>query len=90
MSKILVFGASITYGAWDLEGGWVDRLKKYCHKFDLEDKFYYLVENLGISGQISKDILERFELETKARYRGKEDIIIVSISKCVIICRDGF
>jgi len=79
MSKIIVFGASITYGAWDLQGGWVDRLKQYCHRFDLEDKFYYLVENLGISGDTSKGVLERFESETKVRTRGKDDIIIVSI-----------
>jgi len=28
MVNILVFGDSITYGAWDEEGGWVQRLRK--------------------------------------------------------------
>lgn len=26
--RILVFGDSIVYGAWDTEGGWAERLKK--------------------------------------------------------------
>jgi len=40
--NILIFGASITYGVWDLEkGGWVQRLRDYLEKkHELGDYFY--------------------------------------------------
>ena len=73
MSKILVFGDSITWGAFDLEGGgWVERLKLYMWaKGDID------VYNLGISGGKTPGLLERFESETKARIEEDEETIIV-------------
>ena len=38
MTFILVFGTSTTYGAWDSEGGWVQRLTKYLDNKQLEGK----------------------------------------------------
>ena len=35
MPQISVFGDSITYGAWDREAGWVERLKKVLNKIFL-------------------------------------------------------
>lgn len=68
--RILVFGASITYGSNDYAGGgWVVRLKKYfaqtgqfCHTF-----------NLGISGETSTQILQRMEAEIKPRLSDKPE-----------------
>ncbi|MEK6894914.1 MAG: GDSL-type esterase/lipase family protein [Nanoarchaeota archaeon] len=73
MTTICVFGDSITWGAWDHEkGGWADRLKLYCS----EEYDYLPVYNLGIDGDTSEDILERFENECLAR---EPDLIIISI-----------
>jgi len=71
MSTICVFGASITWGAFDDEkGGWVERLKTYFWKSD--NDFY----NLGISGDKSTDLLKRFKAECKAR---EPNVILISI-----------
>lgn len=70
---ICVFGASSTWGAWDLEkGGWVNRLRLF---FDATDYSIY-VYNLGISGDTTDWLLERFEVEAEAR---EPTIIIFSI-----------
>ena len=79
MSQILIYGDSITYGAWDTEqGGWVARLRKFLdNKADEDEKYYYLVYNLGISGNNSTDILSRFEFEAKQRVREEGETIII-------------
>ena len=78
--QILVFGASIIYGAWDKEGGWVQRLRKFIDEKNLSDpNFYCLTYNLGISGNTTKDLLNRFKFETKQRLKNKETILIFSI-----------
>ena len=71
MARILVFGDSLVYGAWDLEkGGWVNRLRLFLDKENIKkSEFYYSVYNLGVSGDTSKDVLKRFEIETKHRLR---------------------
>lgn len=81
MAQILVFGASTTYGAWDPEGGWVARLRKVIDKKVIETKqeFEWLVYNLGIDGDDTEGILERFEAETKRRlWEGEETVFIFS------------
>ncbi len=78
MTQILIFGDSIAYGAWDKEGGWVQRLRKFVDEKNLTDSdFYCRVYNLGISGNSSKNLLERFEFETKQRLKESEETIIV-------------
>ncbi|HLC72538.1 MAG TPA: GDSL-type esterase/lipase family protein [Candidatus Nanoarchaeia archaeon] len=84
MTLILVFGPSTTYGAWDVEGGWVQRLRRYLDEKQLADpSIYYIVYNLGISGDTSQGLLERFAFETeqrtKLRDEDEEIIIIFSI-----------
>ncbi len=70
METICVFGASIVWGAYDSEkGGWVNRLRLF-----LGDKAD--VYNLGISGDTTNDLLERFDAEAKAR---QPTIVIFSI-----------
>lgn len=71
MAQILVFGDSIADGAFDPKGGWVDRLKQYFMQVNIDgdvvnDESHW-VYNLGISGNLTDDILERIETEAKAR-----------------------
>lgn len=76
MTRILVFGASTTYGCWDKQGGWVVRLRKYLEEQAGDGRPEYQVYNLGISGATSADILRRIDFETKQRLgRWKKDII---------------
>ncbi len=77
MTQILVFGDSISYGAWDLEGGWVQRLRKYLDKINLTTNSYYIVYNLGVSGDTSLNLLERFKFETEQRLDKNEETIFI-------------
>jgi len=71
--NICIFGDSITWGAYDPEGGgWANRLRNY---YELSGKDI-TVYNLGISGDNSGDLLERIEIESRAR---EPEIIIISI-----------
>jgi len=66
--NICIFGDSITYGAFDSEkGGWANRLRLHLDsRDDFEDEVY----NLGISGDNTEGILERFDAEIKFREPG--------------------
>lgn len=78
MAHILIFGDSIIYGAWDKEGGWVERLKKFSHQKTLAEKRNnLLLYNLGVSGDTTEDLLERFKPETKRRLDEEEENIII-------------
>ncbi len=72
--NICIFGDSITYGAFDTEkGGWANRLHLYLDsKNDFEDEVY----NLGISGDHTEGLLERFDSEAKSR---ESDFLIFAI-----------
>ena len=72
IKKICIFGASITFGHNDLEGGgWVDRLKRYLWQGEGASVF-----NLGISGATTEDLQRRLEHESRPR---KPDMILISI-----------
>ena len=75
MSKrICVFGASITWGAFDSEkGGWVNRLKLINFT---QGGGYIDIYNLGISGDTTNELLERIDTELFAINSG---VIIFSI-----------
>ena len=84
MTLILVFGTSITYGAWDTDGGWVQRLRRHLDEKQLSNsQLYYMVYNLGISGDTSEGILKRIAFETEQRLalkdEGEEVIILISV-----------
>ncbi len=86
MAVIFAFGMSTTYGAWDIEGGWVQRLRSYldkrCLESSLSEKYWYTVYNLGISGGYTSDLLARFEAEIKPRlWEDEENIIIINTGK---------
>lgn len=75
MVKIIIFGGSITHGAWDTkEGGWVQKLKNFLDEETLsESENEYRIYNLGVSGNTTEDLLERFEFETKQRLKEDEE-----------------
>ncbi|MEA2003336.1 MAG: hypothetical protein U9O53_00050 [archaeon] len=77
MTHILVFGDSIVWGAWDSEGGWVDRLKMKINRNAIKairknpESDYNVIYNLGVAGINIKNVLSRIKSETKARdYEG--------------------
>jgi lysophospholipase L1-like esterase len=81
MTTLLAFGDSITWGAWDTEGGWVARLRKEIDKRNLSDpEFYCSVYNLGISGETSSALLKRFSSEAKHRIKIEEENPIIIIA----------
>lgn len=73
--NILAFGDSITYGEGDTElGGWVNRLRLHLVNRDNND---YNIHNLGICGQITEEILNRFDSEYNARYDKEAETIVI-------------
>jgi lysophospholipase L1-like esterase len=73
MSTICIFGDSITWGEGDpVGGGWAAHLKR---NFE-EEKYGISVYNLGIDGDTSTGLVERFTNEAKVR---QPDIIIFAI-----------
>ena len=78
MHKIFIFGDSIAYGAWDPEGGWVERLHRWLFATTRDDynlgTFLY---NLSIVGETTADLLKRFTPELEARQHG--DIIVFAV-----------
>lgn len=81
MSTILVFGDSMAYGAWDIEGGWVQRLRKFLDKKSIRNLPYFtLIYNLSISGNTTDNLIRRFDKEIKIYLRNqKARVIIFSI-----------
>ena len=71
-NRLCVFGDSIVYGYDDADkGGWCDRLKQEYFKGD-----EWSVYNLGISGDTSESVAERFKNECGARL---PKIILVAV-----------
>lgn len=87
MVRICVFGDSIALGKWDDVGGWTQRLGQFLEsKKDLsnpKERLFYIVYNLSISGNTSKDLLRRFKNESKVR---EPDIIIFAVGKNDCLC----
>jgi len=79
MANILVFGDSFVQGHYDVEGGWVDRIKRYYIQKSLDTNFeeYYEVYNLGRAGDTTIDLLKRFSNELNARYWDDPVTIII-------------
>lgn len=80
--QVFAFGHSITFGHWDKEAGWVLRLRKFLDRKSLEkpDEYYFEVYNLGVSGNDSAQLLERFSQELEARlYEENKTLILIQI-----------
>lgn len=73
---ILVFGDSLACGCWDKEGGWADRLRKFTNEKYLNDLDNAPdIYNLSINGDVSGELLGRFESEIKPRAYTETTII---------------
>ncbi len=83
MAVLLVFGDSIAWGAWDPDGGgWVQRLKRSLDQKTLSDpEFHCLVYNLGISGNDTDALVERFAFEARQRLKeiAEEAVVLFAI-----------
>lgn len=67
-ASIVVFGDSITWGAWDTEGGgWVGRLWRAAYEHQVRTGEWREVYNLGVAGNRVADVLARFDSEIAAR-----------------------
>lgn len=77
--RILIFGDSIVYGAWDDQGGWADRLKRDAHRttLDSEGEKKRQVFNLGIGGDTSTKILKRLEFEATSRHSASWPFVFI-------------
>lgn len=72
--RIGIWGDSITWGCSDYEkGGWVNRLWLFLENEFEEDISAF---NMGIPGDATDDIIDRFEIEYNAR---KPEIIIFAV-----------
>lgn len=84
--NILVFGASTTYGAWDPEGGWVARLRKFLDEDNIKNRLndyqINLIYNLGISDETSQNILDRLDTDCKPRlWKDALNVFIFEVGK---------
>ena len=79
MPKLFLFGDSITWGAWDLEGGgWAQRLRTALDSYTLSNEDYWCpVYSLGVSGDRSAGLAARLEQETSARLAEDGQVIIL-------------
>ncbi|MFO0704235.1 MAG: GDSL-type esterase/lipase family protein [Patescibacteria group bacterium] len=76
--RILCFGDSITYGAWDeAGGGWADMLRQKLHSEYLEGGIKAQVFNLGIGAETSDGLLKRIENEILARAKSSWELAIL-------------
>jgi len=65
IESIVIFGDSISWGAWDMEkGGWANRLWFHVAK---RKENYVQIYNQSIDGGTTETILERFENEAGVR-----------------------
>lgn len=64
-----IYGDSITTGLWSSDGGWADRIKSYILADSVRKKLtsYNYAYNLGVDGNTSAQLLQRFFAETDAR-----------------------
>lgn len=73
MKRIIVFGSGTAHGFWDPQGGWAQRLRTELDQktLDTQGSDHYELYNLGIRGEDSGTVLDRFREEMENRY--KED-----------------
>ncbi|MEK7096034.1 MAG: GDSL-type esterase/lipase family protein [Patescibacteria group bacterium] len=88
--RVLVFGGSSTLGFWATEGGWVLRLRKHYDTLQITNfsKDQPTIFNLGISGDSTADLLDRFDNETQVRFR-EELAFIIDIGANDSAIQDG-
>lgn len=78
---ILIFGDSIVFGLNDSNGGWATQLKIYYQKKEFLYKTdYKRIHNMGISGDTSQGLKDRFVTEFVARLNpNKIPVVIIGV-----------
>lgn len=78
--NIFVFGDSIVHGVWDDEmGGWANRLRNFLTNKATDESWTELYE-LGVNGDTSENLLNRFEFEIYHRTIPEQgDIFLIAI-----------
>lgn len=80
--RILIFGDSIAAGMFDQKGGWATRLRILTNSKHLKNlKYDRVFYNLSVSGNSTKELLERVKNEINARMNGEELVIIFAIGE---------
>jgi lysophospholipase L1-like esterase len=78
MTHLYVFGDSITQGAWDPMGGWVQRIRSILDEEYFQDpEKYCLTFNMGVSGNTTVEVLKRFKPEMDARFNKDEKTVLL-------------
>jgi len=77
--RVLVFGDSITQGFYDSHGGWVERLRSAYNMLEAKEPAGDgpILFNLGISGDMTANVVKRFAVETENRRTPKQDFAFV-------------
>ncbi len=66
--NIFIFGNSITYGQWDDQGGWANRIRMHYDKPGLPSPDDYIITyNLGIPSDTTEGVASRIYNETQSR-----------------------
>lgn len=70
MKRIIVFGSGTAHGYWDVQGGWSQRLRTVLDQrsLDTQGSDHFELYNLGIRGEDSGTVLDRFGVEMENRY----------------------
>jgi len=92
MASLICFGDSITRGESDsLYGGWADRIKTHLIKQFVEtDKARISVFNMGISGETTNGLIQRFENEFITRQaEDKQDTVLFGYGANDLANQDG-
>src|SRR3990167_6658195 len=76
--QILCFGDSITWGSWEQEGGWSNRLRRFAYDYvEAHPDKWIEIYNLGIPGDNTCDLRERFINETSERVEKNTEPIFI-------------
>ncbi|OPC53290.1 SGNH/GDSL hydrolase family protein [Elizabethkingia miricola] len=91
MINCLCFGDSITYGEYDgVSGGWTDILKRYFHSRFINENIEELnVFNLGIGGETTNGLVNRFSTEADARRSPDQNLIFFAYGANDVAMKEG-
>lgn len=91
MINCLCFGDSITYGEYDgVSGGWTEILKRYFHSRFINENIEELnVFNLGIGGETTNGLVNRFSIEADARTSPDQNLIFFAYGANDVAMKEG-
>lgn len=77
--RVLIFGDSITQASAVEGGGWADRVRDHYENPKYPEDNAHSVICLGVGGDATDNLLERFSVEARARKKEYEMLIIFAI-----------